>query len=167
MHWPAILTAALLAIPLSPVRAACSYGGVDNATTTMAQQFRDSRWVVRARVLAADNHWSDDGESWTRYSLAVVRAYKGAPPARLAFFTTRDSGAFYLDRGTMPDLGGEYLLFLNPIRPYRGQLPAARGAVFVNYACGQSRPWAEVPGTDERRLDLLAGRPTAGGAAGP
>lgn len=161
MHWPKILTAALLAIPFSPARAACSYGGVDNAPTTLAQEFRDSRWVVRARVLAADNHWSDGGQSWTRYSLAVVRAYKGAPPARLAFFTTRDSGAFYLDRGTMPDLGGEYLLFLNPIRPHRGQIPAARGAVFVNYPCGRSKPWAELSDADQRGLDLLARRPSS------
>jgi hypothetical protein len=40
------------------------------------------------------------------------------------------------------DLGGEYLLFLSPATR---QLPRiARGALEVNYSCGQSGPWAQL-----------------------
>jgi len=158
-----ILLAALLAPPLGPAEALCSYGGVDNAPTTLAQEFRDSRWVVRVRVLSALNRFqvpeTDRVGPWTLYRLQVLTVYKGAPPRRISFFTERNSGAFYMDRvGTGADIGGEYLLFLNPIPPYRGRPRQAAGATFVNYSCGQSRLWAEVPAADRRRLEALSGR---------
>jgi len=133
---------ALFALPLTPVRALCIYHGELYATTTLAQEFRDSRWVVRARVLSAATHWSDESVSWTLYRLQVLHRYKGAPPNRITLYTERNSGGFYLDRGAAPDLGGEYLLFLNPVARRRGNPPAARGATWVNYNCGRSRPWA-------------------------
>ena len=46
----ALLTIALLCAP-SFARALCSYDGVDNARTTLAREFRDSRWVARVRVI--------------------------------------------------------------------------------------------------------------------
>lgn len=155
------LALALAAAPGS-AGALCIYKGVDNARTTLSEEFTDSRWVVRARVLSATDHWSDTGESWTLYQLQVVRTYKGAPPGRLKFLTLRDSGGFYMDRPwvALPkghDIGGEYLLFLTP---WGSEAPPGRvrGAVFVTYNCGQSRPWAEVSTADRRRLERLSAR---------
>jgi hypothetical protein len=159
MHRLAGLAAALFAIPLSPAYALCIYRGVDNVRTTLDQEYRDSRWVVRARLVSADSRWSDEGESWTLYRLAVVRAYNGAPPRLFTLFTARDSGGFYMDRERgLPDLGGAYLLFLKPLPRRRGDPPAARGAAFVNYNCGQSGPWARVTPAERERLDALSGR---------
>lgn len=149
-------TVALMAA--SPVEALCIYNGVDNAKTTLAQEFRDSRWVVRAHVISADYHWSDEDESWTLYRLRVVQRFKGKLPKHFTFFTERNSGGFYMDgKDATPDLDGDYLLFLvhwpRPTDP-----PAARGALWVNYNCGQSRPWAQVSRDDLRRLRLLSAR---------
>ena len=149
------------AVAGSPAHGLCIYHGVDNAKTTLAQEFRDSRWVVRAKVLSARDRWLDQGDSWTTYELEVVRDYKGAPPKRLRFFTYRDSGGFYMDRPWVDlpaghDIGGEYLLFLDPFPAQRGAPRAAKGAVFVNYTCGVSRRWAEVRQSDRRLLVRLA-----------
>jgi len=57
------------------------------------------------------------------------------------------------------DIGGEYLLFLNPIRSTGGFPAAATGAVFVNYNCGELRSWAEVSAQDRTTLAGLAGTP--------
>jgi len=104
--------------------------------TTLAQEFADARWVVRAKVMAADDHWSDEDESWTIYHLQVSTAFKGMPPPRIEMFTYRNSGGFYLDKAMNANLGGEYLLFLNPISSEEGLPSAARGIAEVNYACG-------------------------------
>lgn len=159
-----LLTAACAMVMLpASARALCIYNGVDNAETSIEQEFRDSPWVVRAKVLGAKDHWSDDEDSWTTYDLAVVDVYKGRPPKRLTFFTFRNSGGFYMDRAWVGlpkghDVGGEYLLFLEPW-PTRSDLPkAARGAVFVNYSCGRSGPWAEVAPTSRHVLDKLRQR---------
>lgn len=130
----------------------------------MQQEFRDSRWVVRARVTSADDHWSDEEESWTLYRLTVVQSFKGKLPRHFTFFTERNSGGFYMDRPwvALPkghDIGGEYLLFLNPLPHYRGRPAVSAGATFVNYSCGQSRPWSEVSGSSRRLLERLATRP--------
>jgi len=146
----------------APAGALCIYNGVDNAKTTIAQEFSDSRWVVRARVLSAKDgevgSGPDVGTLWTVYRLEVVRAYKGQAAKRLRFYTERDSGAFYMDKAWLPlpaghDIGGEYLLFLNPLRPYRGQPPARRGAAFVNYNCGQSQEWMKLPVRAKAQLE--------------
>jgi hypothetical protein len=161
---PLILYISLTLVP-SPAAALCSYNGVDNAKTTVAQEFRDSKWVVRARVLSAVDglmgRGSDKGMSYTVYRLRVVRAYKGKPPTQLKFFTERDSGAFYMDRAWVPlprghDVGTDYLLFLNPIEPFRGEPSVEKGSVFVNYSCGQSKRWSEVPQASRRRLQSLS-----------
>ena len=131
-------------MPAAPSYGFCMYHDQLYAKTTLSQEFADARWVVRAKVTAADDHWSDDDESWTIYHLAVLTAFKGTPPSGLRLFTYRDSGGFYLDKGMSNDLGGEYLLFINPINSKQKVPTAARGATWVNYACGQSKPWADV-----------------------
>lgn len=145
----------------SPAAALCTYNGVDNAQTTLAQEFADARWVVRARVVAAkdgivERGKPDEGMGYTVYTLSVHHDYKGHAPNRIRFFTERNSGGFYMDRAWKPlpkghDIGGEYLLFLNPVAPYPGQPAAEVNAAFVNYACGQSREWARVS-TRSRQL---------------
>jgi hypothetical protein len=103
----AVITALLLG---SSAQALCVYHGKLYAKTTIHQEFADSRWVVRAKVVAAETHWSEDEASWTIYNLRVLTSFKGRPPAHVNLFTYRDSGGFYLDKGMANDLGGEYLL---------------------------------------------------------
>lgn len=99
----------------APAHALCIYHGIDNAKTSFGQEFRDAQWVVRAHVVSADYHWSDEDESWTLYRLKVVKSFKGNLPQTFTFFTERHSGGFYMDgdRG-VPDFDGDYLLFLTP-----------------------------------------------------
>jgi hypothetical protein len=137
----------------SSAHALCVYKGELNAQTTVSQEFRDSQWVVKAKVLSATDHFIEDEEPWTEYQLEVQHAYKGDPPRRLRFFTFRNSGGFYLDRGGGHDVGGEYLLFLNPTTNTREIPMAARGTVSVNYSCGASGLWSSV--TAEAWADLL------------
>jgi len=142
------------------VHALCIYDGEDNAKTTIEREFKDSKWVVRAKVLAAKDHFSDEDESWTSYRIQVQHAYKGRPAKQLRFFTFRDSGGFYMDRAWVPlpkghDVGGEYLLFLNPLKRSSGFPVAAKGAVFVNYSCGVSGPWAQVSSSAQSQLAAL------------
>ena len=79
----------------------------------------------------------------------------------MTFFTYRDSGGFYMDRPWMDlpkghDIGGEYLLFLQPSEYLTPDPPEAKGTVFVNYNCGQSKAWNEVSPADRARLDALS-----------
>jgi hypothetical protein len=150
------LIAAVALIAAWPAYAICIYHGVDNAKTTLDQEFRDSRWVIRARVTSADDHWADEGESWTLYHLKVVHGFKGKLLKSFTFFTERNSGGFYMDgKDANPDLGGDYLLFLVPL-PHSTVPPAARGALWVNYNCGQSKPWSEASNAEIRRLRSLS-----------
>ncbi len=157
----AALLGGFLAAPSA--HALCIYNGEDNAKTTISQEFKDSKWVVRAKVVAANDHFPDEGDSWTLYRLEVEHAYTGQPPHQLRFFTVRDSGGFYMDKAWVDlpaghDIGGEYLLFLNPWEP-RPDLPkVARGAVFVNDSCGVSGPWTEVSSADRKRRSALGRR---------
>lgn len=124
------------------------------AKTTLAEEYRDSKWVVRVKVLAADSHSSDVDESWTLYRVQVVTAFKGRPPLHLQVFTYRDSGGFYLDKGMNPDLGGDYLLFLTPVASH---VPASASRAFeVNYSCGQSKLWEQTTPTQRKTLSILA-----------
>jgi len=152
------LIAGLLAVLPSPVRAICYYDGKFSATTTIKQEFRDARWVVRARVQFAHYDWSV-GAGWTSYRLRVIRSYKGQMPATFTFFTTRDSGGFYMDKGmTTPDRSQDYLLFLVPY-PRNSDYPKeTRGAFWVNYNCGQSQPWPRLTPGQQRLLERLASR---------
>src|SRR5690349_2714331 len=112
----------------SSASAVCIYNGRLYAKTTLRQEFRDSHWVARVRVLRTRNNWGRqavyDGneEAWSLYALKVEQVFKGKPPKMVTFFTERNSGGFYFDlpwKGA--DIGGEYLVFLNPIEPYAGR----------------------------------------------
>jgi hypothetical protein len=155
-----LIAVTAIAAAASGAHALCIYDGVDNAKTTIPQEFRDSQWVVRAKVLSATDHWSDVDDSWTTYELKVEHAYKGSPPQRLRFFTFRDSGGFYMDRPWLKlpqghDIGGEYLLFLIPFPVAKGEPAQTKGAVFVNYSCGLSGPWNEESPSARGMLDNL------------
>ncbi len=155
--YAAVAALALALLPTGPMDALCIYKGRMNAKTTLPQEFSDSKWVVRAKVTAAQNYRSDEGESWTIYNLRVRSTFKGAPPSRLKLFTYRDSGGFYLDRGMDADLERDYLLFLDPISKSLSVPVAARSATEVNYNCGQSRAWTGVTVADQRQIARLAG----------
>ena len=149
--------AAVLSCPLMPsAHALCIYHGKMYAKTTVAQEFADSRWVVRVRVIAADDHWSDKEDSWSLYHLQVLTSFKGNPPARIAMFTYRDSGGFFLDKGLANDLGGEYLLFLDSVSHQDTAPGIAKDATEVNYSCGQSKSWNAVSTSERQELEKLA-----------
>lgn len=153
--WLHTVSAAFLLTTAASAEALCIYRGVDNARTSLRQEYADARWVVRARVLSAtrgvvEAGMPDAGMLWIVYRLQVVRSYKQEPPQQITFYTMRNSGGFYMD------IGGDYLLFLNPIPPHQGQPRAERGAAFVNYNCGQSRPWREVSAASRRLLASLS-----------
>ncbi len=157
MDWSktAIIVAAFALLTKCPANAVCIYKGQMYAKTTLSQEFSDSKWVVRAKVTAADNHLSNylgGDDPWTIYHLRVLASFKGQPPATIELFTYRDSGGFYLDKGTKADIGGEYLLFLNPASQDLYVPVAARSATEVNYSCGQSRAWTDVNNADRKGL---------------
>lgn len=103
MRLPTLALAAVMtALGGSEANAVCFYHGHLYAKTTIQQEFRDSRWVVRAKVLTARDN--EDGP-YTTYGLLIERAFKGSPPKHLTFFTMRDSGGFYLDNGLSHDVG--------------------------------------------------------------
>jgi len=89
MPWRTLAALVCIVAQAAPANAFCWYGGVDNAHISMNREFADSRWVVRARVLAAKDGETasgpNSGEGWTAYRLQVLRAYKGQPPSRLIF----------------------------------------------------------------------------------
>lgn len=154
----AVTLALMLSTVGSSAHALCSYNGELYARTTVSQEFRDSQWVVRARVLSATDHFTEGQPPWTEYQLEVQHAYKGGPPRRLRFFTFRDSGGFYLDRGRDHDIGGEYLLFLNPTPDFPEIPAAARGTASVNYSCGVSGPWSSLTAGSRAELAQLSRR---------
>jgi hypothetical protein len=145
-----IVGGVLAAVAAFPAQALCVYKGRLDARTTAAQEFADSLWVVRAKLIAADDYWSDKAASWTTYHLRVLETFKGVLPSNIDLFTDRDSGGFYLDKGVQHDIGGEYLLYLNATTE---EVPVpARGATLVNYACGQSKAWRDVSPADRQEL---------------
>lgn len=152
-----LICATLLLAGSEPASALCIYHGVDNAKTSIAREFRDSKWVVRAHVVSADYHWSDEDESWTFYRLKVIKSYKGKLRPRFTFFTERNSGGFYMDGpGGVPDLDRDYLLFLIPDGSPKGHQAFAKSALSVNYNCGQSKVWNEVTAHDALELAALS-----------
>lgn len=104
----------------APANALCFYTKADlfagkaRSYTTIPQEFRDLRWVVRARVISARYHSTDD-DSWTVYTIRVLDRFKGSSIHTMRVFTYHDSGGFHLDKGLKaPDRANDYLLFLNP-----------------------------------------------------
>lgn len=151
----AALAPALAFAPLSQAKALCIYKGDLYAKTTMAQEYADSHWVVRARVTSETNSWTDariddDEAPWTTYRIEVLEAFKGGPPHTMTVFTWNDSGGFYLGpkNGAPRDPYEEYLLFLNPTGRFTDAPPEAAGTAMVNYNCGQSKPWILLTAED-------------------
>jgi len=158
-----LMIAALTLAPLSQAQALCLYKGVFSAKTTIAQEFADSRWVVRARVTAQTDSWADaridDEAPWTLYRVEILEAFKGNPPAAMKVFTMRDSGGFYLEpRPGEPDHYVDYLLFPIPKPHYLGDPAEAAGTAIVNYSCGMSKPWNELTSEDIAALNAARRR---------
>ena len=161
---PLLVAAALALTGPATAHALCIYKGELYATTTIPQEFADSRWVVRARVTAQTDSWADAGpdydeDPWTTYRIEVLEVFKGEAPREMTVFTERDSGGFYLEppRGRF-DPNVQYLLFLNPTQMWTDSPPEASGTARVNYNCGQSKPWHQVPASDRDALLTLADR---------
>jgi hypothetical protein len=153
------LIAAVLSLTAAPAaQALCLYRGAMDARTTLQQEFADAPVVVRARVISAVSGGpTAETDPWTVYELEVVSTFKGDPPMRVSVFTERNSGGFYMDLGgDGPDVGQDYLLFLQPLDSARDGPAVARGALGVNYSCGQSRPWREVDTATQEALRALA-----------
>jgi hypothetical protein len=140
----------------SPARAVCS-------GETLQREFQEADLVVRARIVSELNVWDDepsaayrarwgDGARVVLYGLRASEVFKGAPGPRINFFEERNSGAFYLD------IDRDYLLFLNYLRPSKDRPAAARGALHMRYACGQSKLWNQVPARDLAILRSLSRR---------
>jgi len=144
-----------VALLSSHAGAVCYHNGQLYAKTTLEQEFREARWVVRAKVISATD-WSDNGVHGTLYRLEVITAFKGSMSHKFLFSTERNSGGFYLDRGSKPDIGGEYLLFLVPNPTHAAGPQSVRSALWVNYACGQSRSWRDVDPIAESKLLTLS-----------
>ena len=162
MHALFLIGSIVAILAAAPANALCFYTKADfyagkaRSYTSVPQEFRDSRWVVRARVTNARYH-STDGDSWTLYTVRVLDRFKGPSIRTMRLFTYRDSGGFYLDKGlNSPDRANDYLLFLNPATQV---LPRGmRNVMQVNYSCGQSRPWKELTPADLSKLNLISGR---------
>ena len=146
----------LAAFVAAPAHALCSGG-------TLEQEYREADVVVRARMTSEINAHDDapsasyrrqwgDGAPVVLYGLRVVEIFKGSPGPRIGLFQERNSGAFYID------IDKDYLLFLSYIRPYPGRPTAARGAMEVRYACGQSKPWPEISQPTLGALRAWSGR---------
>ena len=154
-----VLAAALLLPSAGAADALCSGAGVD-------REYREADVVVRARVVA-ETLVADDEPSaahrarWGDYSpvllnrLRVLEVFKGRPGPAIALFQEVTSGRFPVD------MGSDYLIFLNYSRPFPGRGSAARGAMYVRYACGQSKPWNNVDARDLARVRALSRRPIA------
>jgi hypothetical protein len=147
---------------LGPTQAGalCLYRGEFSAKTTIPEEFADSKWVVKAKVLSARDGKSREGDRWTVYRIEVLHAYKGRPDRRPRFFTDRNSGGFYMDRPNIGlpaghDIGGQYLLFLNPTNASPADPVVARGSVVVNYPCGQSDSWTKIPEASRDQVGAL------------
>lgn len=127
----------------APVQAVCPR----SSAVAVVRAFHLSRWVVRARLTGADDHWGGAGESWTMLHAEILEAYKGHPPPRLDVLTHGDDAGVWLDRGSLRDVGQEYLLFLRPA-------PDApiHGAAQVSDPCGKSEPWIRVSHEEARSL---------------
>lgn len=128
---------------------------------SLEREYREADVVVRARLVSEIRVWDDEPSAAFRaqwgeyfpvvlYRLRVSRVFKGRPGPRINLFQEVTSGRFDID------LDKDYLLFLNYIRPYHGRPVAARGAMYVRYACGQSKPWQEVRQADLARLRDLS-----------
>jgi hypothetical protein len=155
-----LVSLVLAAAAPSAADAFCYHDRTLYAKTTLAQEFRESRWVVRARV-EGGRYYFGQPTSWTLYRMRLLHAFKGEPEKQFTFYTRRDSSGFYMDAPSgRADVGHDYLLFLIPMEVASDDPRLARGAMWVNYACGMSGPWAELTREQKTMLRTLErGRP--------
>lgn len=136
------LAVAWLMLGAAPAGALCSGASLE-------QEYRSADLVVRALVVAETRVTDDEPSAdyrarWGDHSpvllnrLRVLETFKGRPGPSIKFLQEVTSGRFGVD------LGREYLIFFNYIRPRPGRGIEARGAVYVRHACGQSKPWSEM-----------------------
>jgi len=118
-------------------------------SVAVARAYHDSTWVVRARLTAADDHWSGAGESWTLIHTQTLHAFKGRPQAKLDVLTRGDDADPWLRGGSLGGLGQEYLLFLRPAP----QGAPIEGLAMVSDGCGASKPWSHVSHEELRSLE--------------
>jgi hypothetical protein len=146
------LTGSLGLLP-SAAQALCSYGGELYAKTTLSQEFRDSNLVVRGQVVSEHNwhHPGAFGDWGTLYRVKVLRTLKGSELKEIRYYSERNSGGFYLDRGKV------YLLFLDVARHREAWEP--QGAYDVNYSCGQSQEWSRLSANDIAQLTRFSRDP--------
>ena len=152
---PVLLAAISWLSAPTTAQALCEYRGQLYAKTTLAQEFDNSRWVVRARV-TRERTYRDCADCPGRlYDLEVVIRYKGDLPHKFTYYTPQNSGAFYLDQGQAA-IGTEWLLFLNAGQWGVSDSAAARLATRINYNCGQSAEWRTINARERARLSGLA-----------
>lgn len=150
-----LLPSLLLVLQASPAWAVCSGASVD-------REYREADVVVRARVVSGRRIDGGDAPSsayrarWGEYTPVMIHrfrvseVFKGRPGPLINLFQEVTSGRFEVD------VGQDYLIFLTYIRPYRGRGSAVRGAMYVRYACGQSREWQQVTPRTLTRLRWLS-----------
>ena len=117
------------------------------------EEYRDSSVLARGEALSSQDLSAPnpDGDTGVLYRVRIDQSFKGKPSKVITYYSARNSSGFYLD------VGNQYLLFLNP-PPSAGWITDAPGAMIVNYNCGQSRKWDEVPAGDRRSLNALAAK---------
>lgn len=151
-----VIGTALLLLAAAPAQALCSGASVD-------REYRQADVVVRALVVAETRVTDDEPSAafrarWGDYSpvllhrLRVLEVFKGRPGPSVNLFQEVTSGRFPVD------LDSEYLIFLNYHLPSPWRGSAARGAMYVRYACGQSKLASAVHPRDLARLQALSRR---------
>jgi hypothetical protein len=140
----------------APAQALCS-------GESMAREFWEADRIVRARLVSQIQAWSDepsaayraqwgDGAYASLYEFRVSEGFNGTRGGMARLFQEHNSGQFPID------IDKDYLLFLHNIEPSPGMPAIARGATYVRYTCGQSKPWDEVHAPDLAELRRLAGK---------
>ena len=138
----------------SPAVALCS-------TATLDDDYQQSDVVIRAIVTAETWVANDEPDEefvaqWGEYSpvtlhrLRIIEVFKGRPEPSVQLFQEVTSGRF------AADLGEEYLIFLSYQPESTDQPMAARGALYVRNACGQSGLWDSVQTSELSRLRTLS-----------
>jgi hypothetical protein len=142
-----LLAVAVSLACVAPAHALCIHNGELYAKTTVSSELAESPLVVKATVIdkRSMQPWGEDGEVGSLYTLRVDQTFKGKHATTIRYFTERNSGGFYLDKGET------YLLFLT-LDQRDVWRPHIDGAYSVNYSCGQSGPWDEVAVGDRVRL---------------
>lgn len=151
-----VVLAVALFFAAGTARAACSGASLE-------QEYREADVVARG-VVVAETRVTDDELSpdfmarWGDYSpvllyrLRVIETFKGRPGPTINYLTEVTSGLFPVD------VGGDYLVFFNYHQPSPRRGMAPRGAMYVRYACGQSKTWESVRAPDLRWLRSMRAR---------